>query len=112
MLGWIFLSKSNCFLCTDVNYSFGFVQCDAYTASASSEITWTIRTTFPEYVVALSTIVGSVFFSVCSVSLLPLHSHSVFHTVVLSSPIDLFVVICWTLIKLSYLILYYFIYYV
>lgn len=38
--------------------------CDAYTASASSEITWTIRTTFPEYVVALSTIVGSVFFSI------------------------------------------------
>ncbi|KAH9316196.1 hypothetical protein KI387_024823, partial [Taxus chinensis] len=39
------------------------LQCDAYTASASSESTWTMRTTFPEYVVALSTIVGSVLFS-------------------------------------------------
>ncbi|KAJ0987325.1 hypothetical protein J5N97_005681 [Dioscorea zingiberensis] len=39
-------------------------QCSAYTASASSETTWTIRTTFPEYVVALTTIVGSVLFSI------------------------------------------------
>jgi len=36
--------------------------CDAYTAGASSETTWTMRTTFPEYVVALATIVGSVLF--------------------------------------------------
>ena len=73
MLGWIFLSKFNCFLYTDVNYSFGFVQCDAYRASASSETKWTMRATFPEYVVALATIVGSVLFSVCSVSLILLH---------------------------------------
>jgi hypothetical protein len=32
-----------------------------------------------------------------------LHSHFVFHTIVLSNPIDQFVFICWTLIKLSYL---------
>jgi len=38
--------------------------CDAYTAGASSETTWTMRTTFPEYVVALATIVGSVLFSI------------------------------------------------
>ncbi|KAB2066629.1 hypothetical protein ES319_A09G174700v1 [Gossypium barbadense] len=38
--------------------------CSAYTASASSEKTWTMRTTFPEYVVALATIVGSVLFSI------------------------------------------------
>ena len=43
-----------------------FFQCSAYSASASSEKTWTMRTTFPEYVVALATIVGSVLFSVCS----------------------------------------------
>ncbi|KAG9454001.1 hypothetical protein H6P81_006905 [Aristolochia fimbriata] len=39
-------------------------QCSAYSASASSEKTWTMRTTFPEYVVALATIVGSVLFSI------------------------------------------------
>ncbi|KAJ4977866.1 hypothetical protein NE237_008646 [Protea cynaroides] len=39
-------------------------QCSAYTASASSATTWTMRTTFPEYVVALTTIVGSVLFSI------------------------------------------------
>ncbi|KAK1307216.1 LIMR family protein [Acorus calamus] len=38
-------------------------QCAAYLAPASSEKTWTIRTTFPEYVVALATIVGSVLFA-------------------------------------------------
>ncbi|XVE62048.1 hypothetical protein DITRI_Ditri06bG0087600 [Diplodiscus trichospermus] len=38
--------------------------CSAYTANASSEKTWTMRTTFPEYVVALATIVGSVLFSI------------------------------------------------
>ncbi|KAF6174520.1 hypothetical protein GIB67_004714, partial [Kingdonia uniflora] len=42
-----------------------FHQCSAYSASATSEKTWTRCTTFPEYVVALSTIVGSVLFSVC-----------------------------------------------
>ncbi|KAJ8645396.1 hypothetical protein MRB53_007144 [Persea americana] len=39
-------------------------QCSAYSANASSETTWTMRTTFPEYVVALATIVGSVLFSI------------------------------------------------
>eukprot|EP00252_Welwitschia_mirabilis_P011230 TRINITY_DN2527_c0_g1_i3.p1 TRINITY_DN2527_c0_g1~~TRINITY_DN2527_c0_g1_i3.p1 ORF type:complete len:509 (-),score=68.23 TRINITY_DN2527_c0_g1_i3:131-1657(-) len=38
--------------------------CDAYRASASSKATWTMRATFPEYVVALATIVGSVLFSI------------------------------------------------
>ncbi|RWR73973.1 LMBR1-like membrane protein [Cinnamomum micranthum f. kanehirae] len=41
-----------------------FHQCSAYSAGASSETTWTMRTTFPEYVVALATIVGSVLFSI------------------------------------------------
>ncbi|KAJ4972283.1 hypothetical protein NE237_005382 [Protea cynaroides] len=41
-----------------------FHQCSAYAASASSEKTWTMRTTFPEYIVALTTIVGSVLFSI------------------------------------------------
>ncbi|PIA32224.1 hypothetical protein AQUCO_04500075v1 [Aquilegia coerulea] len=40
------------------------MQCSAYAASASSEKTWTMRATFPEYVVALATIVGSVLFSI------------------------------------------------
>ncbi|RWW11260.1 hypothetical protein BHE74_00042022 [Ensete ventricosum] len=40
------------------------LQCDAYGAPASSETTWTMRTSFPEYVVALATIVGSVLFTV------------------------------------------------
>ncbi|KAG0503243.1 hypothetical protein HPP92_003315 [Vanilla planifolia] len=39
-------------------------QCDAYVASASSESTWTMRASFPEYVVALATIVGSVLFTI------------------------------------------------
>jgi len=39
-------------------------QCSAYSASPASEKTWTMRTTFPEYVVALATIVGSVLFAV------------------------------------------------
>ncbi|XP_073153284.1 LIMR family protein At5g01460-like [Henckelia pumila] len=42
----------------------GARQCAAYLASASSETTWTMRTTFPEYVVALATIVGSVLFTI------------------------------------------------
>ncbi|CAI9758903.1 unnamed protein product [Fraxinus pennsylvanica] len=42
----------------------GIRQCSAYSASASSETTWTMRTTFPEYVVALATIVGSVLFTI------------------------------------------------
>ncbi|GMH30030.1 hypothetical protein Nepgr_031873 [Nepenthes gracilis] len=42
----------------------GAKQCSAYLASASSETTWSMRTTFPEYVVALSTIVGSVLFTI------------------------------------------------
>lgn len=39
-------------------------QCSAYSASPSSEKTWTMRSTFPEYVVALATIVGSVLFAI------------------------------------------------
>lgn len=39
-------------------------QCSAYTASASSETTWTMRSTFPEYVVALATVAGSVLFMI------------------------------------------------
>ncbi|PKU77060.1 LIMR family protein At5g01460 [Dendrobium catenatum] len=39
-------------------------QCAAYLASASSESTWTMRASFPEYVVALATIVGSVLFTI------------------------------------------------
>ncbi|XP_074264533.1 LIMR family protein At5g01460 [Silene latifolia] len=39
-------------------------QCSAYIASAKSETTWTMRTTFPEYVVALATIAGSVLFTI------------------------------------------------
>lgn len=42
----------------------GARQCSAFTTSASSEKTWTMRATFPEYVVALATIVGSVLFSI------------------------------------------------
>jgi LMBR1 domain-containing protein 1 len=39
-------------------------QCSAFTANPTSEKTWTMRTTFPEYVVALATIVGSVLFTI------------------------------------------------
>ncbi|KAK4749513.1 hypothetical protein SAY87_026962 [Trapa incisa] len=39
-------------------------ECAAYLAPASSEKTWTMQTTFPEYVVALATIVGSVLFTI------------------------------------------------
>ncbi|XP_057954794.1 LIMR family protein At5g01460-like [Malania oleifera] len=42
----------------------GTHQCSVYSASSSSETTWTMRTTFPEYVVALATIVGSIFFTI------------------------------------------------
>ncbi|KZV50640.1 LIMR family protein [Dorcoceras hygrometricum] len=42
----------------------GARQCAAYSATSSSETTWTMRTTFPEYVVALATIVGSVLFTI------------------------------------------------
>ncbi|KAL3585765.1 hypothetical protein D5086_012632 [Populus alba] len=42
----------------------GSHQCSAYLANASSEKTWTMRATFPEYVVALATIVGSVLFAI------------------------------------------------
>lgn len=42
----------------------GSKQCAAYTASDASKKTWTMRTTFPEYVVALATIVGSVLFTI------------------------------------------------
>ncbi|XP_068340727.1 LIMR family protein At5g01460 [Pyrus communis] len=42
----------------------GAKACSAYLASDTSEKTWTMRTTFPEYVVALATIVGSVLFTI------------------------------------------------
>ncbi|KAF9680039.1 hypothetical protein SADUNF_Sadunf06G0078600 [Salix dunnii] len=41
----------------------GAHQCSAYPTNASSEKTWTMRATFPEYIVALATIVGSVLFA-------------------------------------------------
>ncbi|KAB5552171.1 hypothetical protein DKX38_009482 [Salix brachista] len=41
----------------------GAHQCSAYLTNASSEKTWTMRATFPEYIVALATIVGSVLFA-------------------------------------------------
>lgn len=41
-----------------------FEQCSAEVASPESATTWTIRTSFPEYVIAILTIVGSVLFSV------------------------------------------------
>ncbi|XP_021906277.1 LIMR family protein At5g01460 [Carica papaya] len=54
---WEFSSTRPCI-------SSGSGQCSAFAASPSSEKTWTMRTTFPEYVVALATIVGSVLFSI------------------------------------------------
>ncbi|XP_030449803.1 LIMR family protein At5g01460 [Syzygium oleosum] len=42
----------------------GSHQCAAYQAPASAEKTWTMRATFPEYVVALATVVGSVLFTI------------------------------------------------
>ncbi|KAJ6407741.1 hypothetical protein OIU84_011105 [Salix udensis] len=42
----------------------GVHQCSAYLTNASSEKTWTMRATFPEYIVALATIVGSVLFAI------------------------------------------------
>ncbi|BBH06269.1 LMBR1-like membrane protein [Prunus dulcis] len=53
---WSFSSSQECIS--------GSHQCSAYSASDSSEKTWTMRTTFPEYVVALATIVGSVLFTI------------------------------------------------
>jgi hypothetical protein len=41
-----------------------FEQCSAEVASPGSATTWTMRTSFPEYVIAILTIVGSVLFSV------------------------------------------------
>ncbi|KAJ7523093.1 hypothetical protein O6H91_18G037000 [Diphasiastrum complanatum] len=38
--------------------------CAAYTTETASTTTWTMRTTFPEYVIALTTIVGSLLFSI------------------------------------------------
>lgn len=39
-------------------------ECSAYSAPSSSEATWTMRTSFPQYIVALSTIAGSVLFMI------------------------------------------------
>ncbi|XP_044462780.1 LIMR family protein At5g01460 [Mangifera indica] len=54
---WDFSSNQQCI-------GSGARQCAAYTSNPSSEKTWTMRTTFPEYVVALATIVGSVLFTI------------------------------------------------
>uniref|UniRef100_A0A7N0VHF4 LMBR1-like membrane protein n=1 Tax=Kalanchoe fedtschenkoi TaxID=63787 RepID=A0A7N0VHF4_KALFE len=54
---WDFSSSKQC-------VATGNHECAAYTANATSEKTWTMRATFPEYVVALATIVGSVLFSI------------------------------------------------
>ncbi|CAM8925798.1 unnamed protein product [Rhodiola kirilowii] len=54
---WDFSSSKQC-------VTSGNSECAAYNASAASEKTWTMRATFPEYVVALATIVGSVLFSI------------------------------------------------
>uniref|UniRef100_A0A2N9INB4 Chaperone DnaJ C-terminal domain-containing protein n=1 Tax=Fagus sylvatica TaxID=28930 RepID=A0A2N9INB4_FAGSY len=54
----------------------GSHQCSAFTASASSEKTWTMRATFPEYVVALATIVGSILFVVVTL-LMPMSYSSI-----------------------------------
>ncbi|KAL9252934.1 LIMR family protein-like protein [Drosera capensis] len=42
----------------------GAKQCSAFLANASAETTWSMRATFPEYVVALATILGSVLFTI------------------------------------------------
>ncbi|KAK3018029.1 hypothetical protein RJ639_004519 [Escallonia herrerae] len=55
---WDFSSSQQCIGGSGVH------QCSAYSASPSSETTWTMRATFPEYVVALATIAGSVLFSI------------------------------------------------
>ncbi|KAM7463965.1 hypothetical protein LguiA_032086 [Lonicera macranthoides] len=54
---WSFSSSQQCI-------GNGQYQCSAYSASASSETTWTMRASFPEYIVALATIAGSVLFSI------------------------------------------------
>ncbi|THG11633.1 hypothetical protein TEA_000458 [Camellia sinensis var. sinensis] len=54
---WDFSSSQQCI-------GNGANQCSSYSASPSSETTWTMRATFPEYVVALATIVGSVLFTI------------------------------------------------
>ncbi|KAG5557989.1 hypothetical protein RHGRI_008035 [Rhododendron griersonianum] len=54
---WSFSSSQPCI-------GSGAQQCSAYSASPSAETTWTMRATFPEYVVALATIVGSVLFTI------------------------------------------------
>ncbi|GFY83756.1 LMBR1-like membrane protein [Actinidia rufa] len=66
---WDFSSSQQCI-------GSGAHQCSAYTASASSETTWSMRTTFPEYVVALATIVGSVLFTALLVCPWDLFFHS------------------------------------
>ncbi|KAL1819094.1 hypothetical protein DCAR_0415346 [Daucus carota subsp. sativus] len=42
----------------------GARECSAFTGDSSLETTWTKHATFPEYIVALATIVGSVLFSI------------------------------------------------
>lgn len=71
------------------------VQCSAYSASASSEKTWTMRTTFPEYVVALATIVGSVLFSVCFLQILKILLHSI--PCLISFPVMMNIIVIYTL---------------
>jgi hypothetical protein len=44
-------------------------QCSAELAAADTATTWTMRTSLPEYVIAIVTIVGSILFAVCASSL-------------------------------------------
>ncbi|XP_042515869.1 LIMR family protein At5g01460-like [Macadamia integrifolia] len=55
---WAFSSSQQCIGGASV------YQCSAYLTNTSSETTWTMRTTFPEYIVALTTVVGSVLFCI------------------------------------------------
>ncbi|XP_042050093.1 LIMR family protein At5g01460-like isoform X1 [Salvia splendens] len=54
---WDFTSGQQC-------VGTGARQCSAYSSNAASVTTWTTRTTFPEYIVALTTVAGSIFFTI------------------------------------------------
>jgi hypothetical protein len=42
----------------------GVWQCAAYLAGNGTAATWTLRTSLPEYIIAMTTIIGSIFFVV------------------------------------------------
>ncbi|KAK1365506.1 hypothetical protein POM88_041067 [Heracleum sosnowskyi] len=75
-LMWVLSSAIICALVLGILYGYCLLKfnvlvsivaqavCSAFIADASSDKTWTKQATFPEYVVALATIVGSVLFSV------------------------------------------------